>query len=165
MLTSRHCFSCPCNRPKRILDRNACCALPHRCMETLQDPRFAAHIAIARFGRASSIHIMRHDFHPDDPDANDPQAREDWTPELPTCTTYAWVTARTREGVYEIRERPSSPTRIAKLAMSCPVRPRRGDLVWVATDGYFHYIVAVLHQRQYPALALVDPKRARISNE
>lgn len=83
-----------------------------------------------------------------------------WTPRLPTTSTYAWVTNVHEDGSFMVQETPGAPKYRAKGAQSCPQKIRRGDLVYMVTDGYFHYAISVLHRQPTPALKLVSEPQA-----
>lgn len=88
------------------------------------------------------------------------QNPQEWTPRLPTTSTYAWVTSVDQDGSFLVQETPGSRKYRAKKAQSCPGDIRRGDLVYMVTDGYFHYALSVLHRRPTPCMKLISPAQA-----
>lgn len=81
-----------------------------------------------------------------------------WQPRLPTTSTYAWVTRVNHDESFLVQETPGSQSYLAKKAQSCPGKIRRGDLVYMVTDGYFHYAISVLHRSPTPCMKLVDAR-------
>lgn len=78
-----------------------------------------------------------------------------WDPRLPTTSTYAWVTSLNPDGSFFVQETPGGTKYRTKKAASCALNVKRGDLVYVVTDGHYHYAIAVLHRQTTPALRLV----------
>lgn len=89
-----------------------------------------------------------------------PLPNEAWEPRLPTTNTYAWVTSVNPDGSFLVQETPGSSKVRAKKAQSCPSQIRRGDLVYMVTDGYFHYALCVLHRQPTPCMKLMAGKQA-----
>lgn len=98
--------------------------------------------------------IMSHASFPFAPIMN-PQPEDEWTPRLPTTSTYAWVTSVDQDGSFLVQETLGSPKYRANRARSCQDAIRRGDLVLMVTDGYFHYAICVLHRKPTPTMKLV----------
>lgn len=94
---------------------------------------------------------------PSTPSALLPHALPDeaWEPRLPTTSTYAWVTNVNQDGSFLVQETPGSKKYRAKPAQSCRLQIRRGDLVYMVTDGYFHYAIGVLHRQPTPCMKLL----------
>lgn len=78
-----------------------------------------------------------------------------WIPRLPTTSTYAWVTSVDQDGTFLVQETKGAPKYRAKRAQSCRESIRRGDLVYMVTDGYFHYAISVLHRQPTPTMKLL----------
>lgn len=105
------------------------------------------------------LFIMQKDLKPVSPSPI-PEPEPAWTPRLPTTSTYAWVTSVDQDGSFLVQETPGAPKYRAKRAQSCPSKIRRGDLVCIVTDGYFHYAISVLHRQSTPALQLLPTAHA-----